>query len=621
MGYATGLLEYSNDPLSDTTPTYIDRTSYLVGDVTWQDGKARDLDEPQAGSITFRLKNVDHAWEALHPGSLYPDSPFILRRFRWSVNSQPEGVWYVVKWEPRYPAGTPYSEIEVTCVDGFELLSLDALDLLDPPTASSYEEVVMHDAPFGAYSMGETDGAKMTPLTGPEGIYGRAPQHGQPGLVLGDPSTAMLFQTEDQYARVPLSGDELLIAGNQIALEVIHEPTEIIVGDRALMVGPLSATQEPYDLVINSSGEYEFWVRNSAGTIVADVVATTLPQVGTKRHVIGEWDGNTARILVDGVVEDEATASVTVTITNAVACYVGSPNNNSAPGIYQKAAFYEHAIGPARAAAHAQSAFARGFSEQTAGERVAAVADSSLWAETEIQAGSHTVHPVMEHGQSKLDEIRAAVKAEMPESYFFFNGDGDPAYLGWEYKAAAPYNEPQGTFGAGAGEIGYQDIQIVYDDEMFNEVTVGHQSGLGEETQHTVTDEGSIDEFYRRAHAETGLPLTEHPDAIAVAASILNKFSRPQQRVASLTLNGANTMARTQILERTIGDLIRVKGLSPSGTPVDVVTTILGRSKTLTAAGHLTCTWSTARGFNAAEGLWQLGIVGFSELGETAVLA
>jgi hypothetical protein len=37
--------------------------------------------------------------------------------------------------------------------------------------------------------------------------------------------------------------------------------------------------------------------------------------------------------------------------------------------------------------------------------------------------------------------------------------------------------------------------------------------------------------------------------------------------------------------------------------------------------GHLTCTWRLARGWNAADGLWHLGITGFSELDQTTTLA
>ena len=105
--------------------------------------------------------------------------------------------------------------------------------------------------------------------------------------------------------------------------------------------------------------------------------------------------------------------------------------------------------------------------------------------------------------------------------------------------------------------------------------------------------------------------MTEHHDAIAVAAAILEAFHEPQTRVASLTVNGAQTAARTQILARQIGDLIRVRSVDEN---VDVLTTILGKTITLTAAGHLTCTWATARGLDASADVWYLGIDGYTEL-------
>lgn len=40
------------------------------------------------------------------------------------------------------------------------------------------------------------------------------------------------------------------------------------------------------------------------------------------------------------------------------------------------------------------------------------------------------------------------------------------------------------------------------------------------EASHTVSDQGSIGEFYRRAHAETGLTLVHHADAEAVAGVV-----------------------------------------------------------------------------------------------------
>ena len=46
----------------------------MIGGVTWSDGQSRDLDEPQAGSITFTLSNANGEW--------LPNSPLACIRTR-----------------------------------------------------------------------------------------------------------------------------------------------------------------------------------------------------------------------------------------------------------------------------------------------------------------------------------------------------------------------------------------------------------------------------------------------------------------------------------------------------------------------------------------------------------
>jgi hypothetical protein len=102
---------------------------------------------------------------------------------------------------------------------------------------------------------------------------------------------------------------------------------------------------------------------------------------------------------------------------------------------------------------------------------------------------------------------------------------------------------------------------------------------------------------------------------------VLGEFKDPVLRPVSLSLSGAKQTALTQVLTREIGDLIRVRRRGEGGTPIDRVTHILGWSKHLGPERHITCTYDLARGFNAADGVWRLGITGFTELGETTVLA
>jgi hypothetical protein len=236
---------------------------------------------------------------------------------------------------------------------------------------------------------------------------------------------------------------------------------------------------------------------------------------------------------------------------------------------------------------------------------------------TKIDAGQFQLAPIMHIGQARLDEATVSTHAAQPWAHLFFDGVGDPVYLGWDYLSVGSRSTPSATFGDSAGEVPYADITLTYDDELYNDVTISGDTGLAQ----TATDAASQSAYRTRALADTGLALAEDSDAAAVAGAIRDQFANPMFRCDSITLNGANLLSRTQILTRQIGDLIRVRRRGAGGTPIDVVTRILGKSKSFDPDGNLVCTWSLARGFNAADGYWHEGVTGFSELGQTSVLA
>ena len=118
---------------------------------------------------------------------------------------------------------------------------------------------------------------------------------------------------------------------------------------------------------------------------------------------------------------------------------------------------------------------------------------------------------------------------------------------------------------------------------------------------------------------QTSLPLAFQSDAALLAQTYVDRFSTPAFRCESLTLNGKDQPARTQILTREIGDVIRVKRRGEGGVPIDIITRILGKSKSIDVHGNLVCTWSLARGFNASVSGWRVGVTGFSEVGQTTV--
>jgi len=232
----TVLLEYSEDPLSIATPTYRDVTYPYLIDAAWWAGIENELDEPRAGGAVFRMKNLNRDWEPLLAGG-----PFTVdtdRRFPLFLNGTQEGEWFTSDFEIDYPGGTDYSLVTITCGDGQVLLGSDHLPALDPPDATSYEEVINHDEPAFYYRMGEPAGTKLVAhvrkvgrkghrhkrrwktletsaelggVSGPSGVYKGTPTLGEPGAIRGDPDKSVKFtSTGNERAMIQVDQSDLI---------------------------------------------------------------------------------------------------------------------------------------------------------------------------------------------------------------------------------------------------------------------------------------------------------------------------------------------------------------------------------------------------------------------------
>ena len=119
---------------------------------------------------------------------------------------------------------------------------------------------------------------------------------------------------------------------------------------------------------------------------------------------------------------------------------------------------------------------------------------------------------------------------------------------------------------------------------------------------------------------QASLILNTDSDADLVAASY-EPFANPQIRVSQISLDGYTSSQRLQILSREIGDTIRVKARADTAEPIDILTRILGKHKTYTPGGNLTCTWNLSRGLDASDAHWHLGVTGYGALNSTTILA
>jgi hypothetical protein len=615
VAYAAGKLEFSPDALSDVTPTYVDVTSYVMS-ATWANGQAKDLDGPQAGVATFVLKNTHRDFEPEYSAGRFAGNILPLRRFRWSITAdgvnRPAGTWYATSYQVDYPdRGSTFSTVTVTAVDGFALLSLATLPGLDPPDAETYGDVVDADQPLYHWPLDDTAGRKMAAATGTEGQYkGGGVTLNQPNPVLGEVAGAATFATGKSYGRAVPDDAGLWHDSSQVTMEaVIQNPGG---GAHSIICGPEDAGAPSWQLVINAGANLEAAVSTSCITNADAIAAIT----SGAHHVAATYDGGVLRVYIDGVLAaSDQNANNIVNPAAGGDIKIGGQSLITAtvPLTISHAAVYDYALSAARIAAHATAALSRGYAQTTAGTRIAALATHPLWSTAGIPAGQITVTPRMQTGQSALDEITTTARAETPISLFYFDDSGNPAYLAWDAAMTS-----SATFGDSGAEIRYDALDLVYDDEIYNQATVTRDGGLAQ----TVTDSASVAAYGGvRGQDETGLILALDSDARLLAQTIVDKFAQPMKRLASISLNGSDQRARTQILTRHVGDAIRVRRRGDGGTTsVDVITRILGVEKSLDVNGDLRCTWSLARGFDASQQVWRIGVTGYSEIGQTTIL-
>lgn len=608
MSLSTAKVEFSQDDLSDTTPTWTDISAYAL-EVEWVGGKSGDLDAPTAGRCTILLDNQDRRFEPDYSAGAYSPNIKPLRRFRITITADSvdytQGIYYAVDWSVSYDGLLSAAMVTVTCVDGFGLLSLTTLPTLSPPDAATYADVIVADNPLAYYPLAESGGQTMDAITGPQGVYKGAVDHGQPNPVSGDSETATLFPIDSGWGRAKLDDvDQFHDAGCVSVEAVAIEST----GNVNLAAGPFDTTAGDSSFLL-TAGQATVYV----GSLATAVVATGGSAAGA-HHWAMTFDGSVLTLYQDGSAVATATAAGgTLVAPDANEyLYVGQKDGGASVATISHVAFYDYALTADQVSAHATAALNRGYAAETTGDRVAALATNALWSTAGITGGQVvTVEPRFQTGQSTLEEILLVAAAEQPYGMFYFDDNGDPAYQGSDYDTTV-----QATFDDGATNVNYTGIVPVYDDEIYNSITVSRDGGAAQTREDTASESA----YGTRGYNQTGLIVNSDEDASLVAAGILSTFSDPMLRFSSLSLDGMTSDGRLQILTREIGDVIRVKVRTDTAEPIDVITRILGKQKSWTVDGNLTCTWTLARGFDASIATWRLGQVGYSELGSTTIL-
>ena len=617
MNYAIAKLEFSTDPLSDTTPAWTNITTYCKS-ASWSSGVSRELDDPQAGGATFILKNLQRRFEPEYAAGAYYPNIVPGRRFRLTITADgvnySQGIYYAQSWEVQYPdRGSPYSEVVVTCSDGFWRLALDRLPAMSPASAESSSDVILSDSPFAYYPLDENGGKTMNAAVGPSGVYKNDVTTVPTNPVTGDAAPAKLLK-QTGYGRAKLDDENVWFDSGQLTLECVVTRGDNSSG-KVFAGGPWDTTASDMSFNINSAQAQLY----NVGAVNHNVAWTGTDLTAGTYHLAMTYDGSKLTAYLNGVTVGSDAGSGNIISPDANEfLYVGNASNHSPPltdrqDTISHVAFYDHALTADRIAAHADAALNRGYSAQPAGSRIAAVATDPLWSTAGIPTGTVTAAARFQTGQTTLDEILTTARIEQPGSLFYFDDNGNP-----DYRSLQDTQTVAAIFGDQPGEIQYDSLNgLQMNDEVYNTSTV-----IGElVTGSTATNQTSVSDMGTRAQDATDLIITSNSDAALISQAIVDRFSTPSYRIDSISLNGSSQAGRTQILTREVGDTIRIKRRGEGGTPIDIITRILAKEKSLDVNGDLRCTWTVARGFNAALAVDHLGVVGYSELNTNFKLA
>lgn len=617
--YVTPKLEFSTDPLSvsNAAATWKDVTRYCIS-MDWGAGTSREFDDPQAGTATFLLKNTNRRFEPEYAAGAYYPNIVPGRRFRITLtadgSSTTQGIWYAQSWQVEYPAGTTYSTVTVTCTDGVWRLALKRLGNLTPSDSESYQDVVKSDNPMAYYPLNEGSGKTVVGEVGEPGTYRGYVEHVLNNPVIGSNERSALFPGGNPsagYARLPLADEGVFFDVNRFTVEAVIKDVGGATSTIAA-AGPWNSANSTHIFLLAPASVAALINTGASSTAIS---ASGGAVTAGRHHIAGTWDGKTLRFYFDGILSGTAELSgiVDTGIANEF-LYAGGSGHAGSGAQYQisHVAFYLDTLTAARVKAHADAAITLGRPVELSGTRISALISDPLWSTAGISVGTITCAAITYTGQLASESVSDAARVEQPGSLLFFDDAGNP-----DYQALLDTQTVSATFGDTPAEVQYDDISLVYNDELYNSSNISGEGLNGS----TVENTASISDYGTRAQDATDLQITTEADAALLATAIIDRFSTPAFRVDTITLNGADQRSRTQIITRQIGDTIRVKRRGEGGTAIDIITRILAKRKTLDVNGDLRCQWTLARGFSAATSADHLGVTGYSELGQNFILA
>lgn len=635
---------FDTAPLS-TSPIWTNITPYVIlqeGELVITRGRPDEFSSSQPGTLNLWLDNSDGRFtRGLATSQYYPNvkngkrirvsivyNGVTYRRFDGHVNNWPT-TW-------RVTGSNPYIPVQITAVDRFDRLNKRG-ELRSVIEEEYLRDVTMQGTRGAAYyplseASGSDTAGNITPH--PQGSAFIVTFTGEGDISFGSgtgPGTDELSAVQFQPTS-PTNGGKYLqaefytpVGGNSgLTLEAFMlapraTNTRDIVsletsqGRRAELSFDVNGKLVGFTTGFNGVKNYTLTSANIVNNNSTHHVALTesITNPGTLSAVI------TARLYMDGV-QVASTSYFDTAIETYQRVYMGGEPvfGQLFEGTLSHVAAYSTALTASRILTHAQAGLTS-LIERT-DQRIARIADWIGIPTTDraLDVGDGTVGWQSTSGQQPIDSMQEVEASEGPGSTLFISGDNKFTF----HKRSRRYNANVFlTLDAqDAAQIG-RELEFPGDDfGVFNDVSVDRARG----SQSRWINQASIDEFglYR-----TSISTVAEKDsqAQAIAQWITENYGSPRTRTPNVTcdlyvLATSNTSLTTTILTTEVSHKVRLTNLPPEAPVSTLDIFVEGSTETINVAQ-----WDISFACSPADfdAVWQLGVVGLSELGITTKLA
>jgi hypothetical protein len=605
---------------------WVDVTTY-VRQFSTRRGRNHELGRTQAGVCSITLDNRDRRFDPTYTsGPYYPEVvPMAHVRIRATYASVTYPVFYgfVEDWGQGWPGPAANAQGDAVV----ELQASDAFNILERLTLTPYSEQVLSDDPLVYYLFadpaGTTEDARLHNLgsAGDDDIFTEGftdTTFGVSGPLLGG-ATAVAFGGAGYGANLsgpgPLDDTAVISLPRDLTLETWFYADTFTDGDGVFSSRGQDVASALFCAIEmdGAGGDMRFIRSLKIGPAEAAVVFNSNLAVSTWYHLAFTVGASRVTMYVDGVEISSAGMGATPRGNAEAWGLIGSSGSftstiTSMDGRLAHLAIWDRALSAETIASHAAIRIDQ-FVTQGSGAAIGAVLDAANWPVglRDLDTGVATL--VLGPTGSALDLLQR-IAEDTEHGLILMAADNDVTFV--DRAALEGTFASVATFGDGAGEVGYHDLGLSYDDQdLWTEVSASGADGA----KVVVSDATAVARYGTRTLEVSGATATAN-EVADVANGLLARYKDPHTRPVALVLN--KPAAFTQQLSRLIGDRVTVKRRPPGGGTITVDALIEGIDHDAGPDGWLTTTFHLVP--TEPQVPWILGNATYGILGSTTRL-